>query len=177
DTDYLDLLLIHGPKPWPPQPGDADKTYFAENLDVWRAMTDAYRAGTLAAIGVSNFEIPDVQNLLDHADVPPMVNQIEFRVGYTEDALTAFCQAHGILVEAYSPLGTGALVDHPDIAAVAARCGVSVPQLCIRYALQRGTLPLPKAVHPEYIRANTEVDFEIPAADMAALDALVIDLP
>ena len=175
-TDYLDLLLIHAPKPWPPRPGDDAKTYFEENTAVWQAMEEAYGRGTLKAIGVSNFEIPDVENLLETCSVAPHVNQIEFRVGYTEDALTAFCQAQGILVEAYSPMGTGALVDNPDIAAVAARLGVSVPQVCIRYALQRGTLPLPKAVHPEYIRANTAVDFAIPPADMAVLDALVIDL-
>jgi len=173
-TDYIDLLLIHAPKPWPPQPGDDEKTYFAENSAVWRAMEEAYDKGTLKAIGVSNFEIPDLENLLATAAVAPMVNQIELRIGYPEAELTAFCQAHGILVEAYSPLGTGVLLANSDIAAVAQRCDVTVPQLCIRYTLQKGALPLPKSVHRDYMEANTKVDFEISDADMAILDAITI---
>jgi len=175
-TDYIDLLLIHAPKPWPPQPGDDEKTYFEENTAVWRAMEEAYGRGVLKAIGVSNFEIPDVQNLLDTCNVPPMVNQIELRIGFPEDELRRFCQAAGIVVEAYSPLGTGALLDNAEIAAVAARYGVSVPQLCIRYTIQKGCVSLPKSVHPEFIEANTRVDFEIEQADMAVLDMLVIAL-
>jgi len=174
-VDYIDLLLIHAPKPWPPKDGDDQKTYFEENTAVWRAMEDAYEMGTLKAIGVSNFEVPDLQNLLDSSTISPMVNQIELRIGFAEAELTAFCGANGIAVEAYSPLGTGALLGNPDIAAVAARLGVSVPQLCIRYTLQKGAITLPKSVHPEYILANTKVDFEIPDADMALLDG--IDIP
>jgi len=176
-TTYIDLLLIHAPRPWPPQPGDDAKTFFAENTAIWRALEEAYDRGTLRSIGVSNFEIPDLENLLGTARVAPMVNQIEFRIGYTTPELTAYCQANGILVEAYSPIGTGALLDHPEIVAVAGRYGVGVAQLCLRYALQKGTLPLPKSVHPEYIEANTRLDFDIADADMAALDALTIDLP
>ena len=175
-TDYLDLLLIHGPHPWPALPEHAGKTFFEENAAVWQAMEVAYEQGALRAIGVSNFEIPDMENILTTCSVAPMVNQIEFRIGYTEDELTAFCQERGILIEAYSPLGIGRLIDNPDIVAVATGLGVSVPQLCIRYCLQKGTLPLPKSVHPEYIQANTRVDFEVAEADMAVLDALVIDL-
>lgn len=175
DTDYIDLLLIHGPKPWPSQPGDDEKTYFAENADVWRAMEDAYKTGVLKSIGISNFEIPDVANLLDTCTVAPMVDQIELRVGFPETELAKFCQDHGIVVEAYSPNGTGMLLDHPQIVAIAGRLGVTPAQVCIRYTLQKGALPLPKSVHPEFIVANTQVDFEIPDDDMAALDS--IDIP
>jgi len=175
DLSFIDLLLIHGPKPYPPQPGDEEKTYFEENRAVWRAMEDAYRQGKLRAIGVSNFEIPDLTNLLDTATVAPMVNQIELRVGFPEEALTQFCQANGIVVEAYSPIGSGSLLGHPVIAEVAARLGVSVPQVCIRYTLQKGAVSLPKSVHPDFMRENAAVDFEIPAADMALLDT--IDIP
>jgi len=175
DTDYLDLLLIHGPKPWPPQPDDDARTYFAENTAVWTALEEAYHAGLLRAIGISNFEIPDVQNLLDTCTVPPMVNQIEVRIGYPETELTAFCQAHGIVVEAYSPLGTGTLLADPRIEVVARKYDVSVARLCIRYTLQKGTVSLPKTVHRDFMIANTQVDFEISPDDMAVLDA--IDLP
>jgi len=173
-TDYIDLLLIHAPKPYPPQPGDDEKTYFDENAEVWQAMEEVYGAGKARSIGVSNFEIPDVQNLLDTCHIEPMVNQIEFHVGCTQDELTGFCQLHDILVEAYSPLGIGQLLDNPDLAIVAARCNVSVAQLCIRYALQLGTLPLPRSVNPDHIIENTKVDFEISDTDMAALDSVAV---
>jgi len=175
DLSFIDLLLIHGPKPYPPQPGDDEKTYFAENREVWRAMEDAYRQGKLRAIGVSNFEIPDLTNLLDSATVAPMANQIELRVGFPEEELRQFCEAHGIVVEAYSPIGSGILLDNPVIADVAARLAVSVPQVCIRYCLQKGAVTLPKSVHPEFMLADTEVEFEIPAADMVLLDT--VDIP
>jgi len=175
ETDYIDLMLIHGPKPWPPQPGDDKKTYFAENAAVWHAMEDAYDAGKLHAIGVSNFEIPDMQNLFDTARIRPMVNQIELRIGFPEDELTQFCQMHSVFVEAYSPMGTGILLDNPTVVEMANRLGVTVPQVCIRYALQKGAIPLPKSVHADFMRENTEVDFEIEDSDMAILDA--IDIP
>jgi len=173
DTDYIDLLLIHGPKPWPPQPGDDEKTYFDENAEAWNAMEQAYREGKLRSIGVSNFEIPDLNNLLVNCEVAPMVNQIEVRIGFTEAELTAFCQAHDILVEAYSPIGTGSLLGNSDIAAVATKYGVSVAQICIRYTLQKGCLPLPKSIHREFILENTKIDFQISDADMQVLDNIV----
>jgi len=173
--DYIDLLLIHGPSPWPPQPEDEGKTYFDENVAVWQAMQEACHDGKLRSIGVSNFEIPDLQNLIDRCEVAPMVNQIEVRIGYPEIELTKFCQAHGIVVEAYSPIGTGMLLGNPDIEAVAEKYGVTLPQLCIRYTLQRGCVSLPKSIHREYMIENAQVDFEISDEDMALLDA--IDIP
>jgi len=175
DLSFIDLILIHGPKPYPPQPGDDEKTYFDENREVWRAMEDAYRQGKLRAIGVSNFEIPDLTNLLDSATVAPMVNQIELRIGFPEEELRLFCEANGIVVEAYSPIGSGMLLGHPVITDVATRLGVSVPQVCIRYCLQKGAVTLPKSVHPEFMLEDAQVDFEIPDADMALLDT--IDIP
>lgn len=172
DTNYIDLLLIHGPKPWPPQPGDDEKTYFDENVVVWTAMQQAYKDGKLRAIGVSNFEIPDLENLLTRCEIAPMANQIEVRIGFPESELVAYCQAHNIVVEAYSPLGTGALLGNDQIAAVAEKYGVTVPQICIRYTLQKGCLSLPKSVHRDFIVANTQVDFEISDEDMATLDAI-----
>ena len=175
DTEYIDLLLIHGPTPWPPQPGDDEKTFFDENVVAWTAMQQAYRDGKLRAIGVSNFEIPDLENLLANCEIAPMANQIEVRIGFPEHDLVAYCQAHNILVEAYSPLGTGSLLGNEQIAAVAQKYEVSVPQICIRYTLQKGCLSLPKSVHRDFIVANTKVDFEISADDMAALDAITPD--
>ena len=172
DTSYFDLILIHAPKPWPEMGVDNGKRYFAENIAVWQALQEAYERGQAKAIGVSNFAIDDLTNITDHCDVVPMANQIRFHIGYTQDAVTAYCQAHGILVEAYSPIGTGRLLTNPGIQALASAYGVSVAQMCIRYALQKGTLPLPKSTHQAYIVQNTQVDFEIADADMAALDSI-----
>ena len=170
----IDLLLIHAPKPWPEMFTDtgADKEYLDENIAVWMAMEEAYERGDVKAIGVSNFSISDIENLIEHCSITPMVNQIRFHVGHTQDELVSYCQATGILVEAYSPLGTGRLLKDPAIEAVAEKVGHSVAQVCIRYDLQKGCLPLPKSVHDEYIESNTHVDFEISDEDMATLDSI-----
>ncbi|MDR0284022.1 MAG: aldo/keto reductase [Propionibacteriaceae bacterium] len=167
----VDLLLIHAPKPWPEMP-DGPHPYFEENVAVWRALEEAYAAGQARSIGVSNFQIADIENVTAHCTVAPMANQIRFHIGYTQPDLVAYCQAHNILVEAYSPIGTGRLLGNATIAQVGEKYGKSVAQVCIRYALEKGTLPLPKSVHDAYIAANTDIDFELTPADMATLDAL-----
>ncbi|MCL2464106.1 MAG: aldo/keto reductase [Micrococcales bacterium] len=169
---YIDLLLIHAPRPWSEMFSGADKRYFAENRQVWQAMEEAYRRGDVKAIGVSNFAIDDLTNITDHCEVVPVANQINFHIGHTQDEVTAYCQANGILVEAYSPIATGALLGNKDILSVAKEYGVSVAQVCIRYTLQKGCVSLPKSTHREYILQNAAVDFEISAQHMAALDAL-----
>ena len=168
----IDLMLIHAPKPWSEMFTAGTPRYFDENIEVWTALEEAYHRGDLRAIGVSNFQIDDIENLTSHCTEEPVANQIHFRIGKTQDELVAYCMAHNILIEAYSPMGTGDLLHNAEIAAVAARYGKSVAQVCIRYTLQKGTLPLPKSVHEEYIEQNTQIDFEISDEDMALLDAI-----
>jgi len=172
DTSYFDLILIHAPRPWQQMFATDPPRYFAENVEVWRALEEAYEQGLAKSIGVSNFAVDDLTNVMDHCRIVPMANQINYHIGHTQDAVTAFCQANDILVEAYSPIATGRLLGNPDIQAVANKYGVSIAQICIRYALQKDTLPLPKSTHEQYIIENTQVDFEITGADMATLDAL-----
>ena len=172
DADYIDLLLIHAPRPWPEMSSDKGERYFDANIAVWKALEEAQQRGEVRSIGVSNFQIDDLENLLAHCEIRPVANQIRFHVGYTQDALVAYCHDHDILIEAYSPIGTGRLLDHPTIAAVAARVGKSVAQVCIRYTLDKGCVSLPKSVHEEYIQQNAELDFELSADDMAELDAV-----
>ena len=114
----------------------------------------------------------DLESLTAATDVQPHANQIEWHVGRTQGAVTRWCQARGILVEGYSPLATGRLLDNDDVKAIADRLGRSVAQVSIRYLLEKDVLPLPKSTTPERIRANTDVDFDLSAADVAALDAL-----
>jgi len=175
DMGPIDLLLIHAPKPWPEMFKPGAKRYFDENIAVWTAMQEALASGDVCAIGVSNFATDDIENITSHCDVAPVANQINFHVGYTQDDVVAYCQSHGILVEAYSPIATGALLDNAEIGAVASNLGKSVAQVCIRYALQKGCLPLPKSVHDEFIEANAQVDFELSNEDMAVLDTIKLD--
>ncbi|AVK64169.1 2,5-diketo-D-gluconic acid reductase [Lactobacillus sp. CBA3606] len=168
--DYVDLYIIHAPWPW----GQLGSNYDEANLEVWQAMEAIYRSGRAKAIGVSNFAVHDLKNLLKQAEVKPMVNQIQYYLGYTEPKITAFSTANGMLVEAYSPLATGGLVHNPAIQQVADHYQVSVPQLALRFVLQNGILPLPKAINPAHIEANTKLDFEISAADMVTLNAMSV---
>ena len=165
--DHIDLMIIHSPQPW----GEfgSENRYFAENRDVWKALEDAYLAGKLRAIGLSNFQQGDLDNILAAATVRPMVNQILAHISNTPHELIAYTQDRGILIEAYSPVAHGELLKNVGVAALAENYGVTVPQLSIRYCLQLGTLPLPKTANPDHLRNNADVDFVISDADMETL--------
>jgi len=165
--DYIDLMLIHSPQPWPDfRKGEH---FFMGNLEAWRALEEAHLAGKLRAIGVSNFEQADLDNIIDNAVVKPMVNQVLAHVGNTPFDLIEYTQSKGLLVEAYSPVAHGAVLNNADLAALAEGYGVTVAQLCIRYCLQLGLVPLPKTSNLDHLRSNAEVDFEISIGDMETL--------
>ena len=165
--DYLDMVLIH----WPAAPHRVEN-WEELNQSTWQALTDLYKEGKIRAIGVSNFKPHHLKALLE-AEVKPMVNQIELHPGMTQQETVDLCKEHGILLEAWSPLGCGRLLDHPFLAELAAKYGKSVAQVCIRWCLQKGFLPLPKSVTPSRILDNTKVfDFVLSDEDMAAMDAM-----
>ena len=166
--DYLDCYLIHAPWPW----HDIGRDCAAGNKAVWTVLEEIHRSGRAKAIGVSNFNVADLQAILDGCSISPMVNQIRYFIGHTQGPVVDFCRSQNIQVTAYSPLATGKIINHPDIAAVAQRLGKSPAQICIRYVLQKDIGPLPKSTHPQRIRENAEVNFEISDADMAKLDSL-----
>lgn len=165
--DYIDMMIIHSPKPWAKFKGE--DRYPAGNREAWRALEDAHKAGKLRAIGLSNFEQVDVDNILDSCNVKPMVNQVLAHISNTPHELIKYHQDKGILVEAYSPIGHGALFKNEEVAAMADKYNVSIPQLAIRYDLQLGLLPLPKTANPSHMKSNAAVDFEISAEDMEQL--------
>lgn len=165
--DYLDMVLIH----WPAAPHRVEN-WEELNQSTWQALTDLYKEGKIRAIGVSNFKPHHLKALLE-AEVKPMVNQIELHPGMTQQETADLCKEHGILLEAWSPLGCGRLLDHPFLAELAAKYDKSVAQICIRWCLQKGFLPLPKSVTPARIQQNAQVfDFVISDEDMAAMDAM-----
>lgn len=164
--DYVDLMLIHSPQPWDDFRGG---DYAEGNLEAWRALEEAHRAGKIRSIGVSNFLQSDVENILARGTVVPHVNQILVHAGNTPSELIAYCDSKDIVVEAYSPIAHGEILKNREVAAIAENYDVSVPQLCIRYTLQLGTVSLPKTANPDHMRSNAAVDFVISDADMEAL--------
>lgn len=164
--EYLDLYLIH----WP-----ASCSQFGNwediNRETWRALETLYSEGLVKAIGVSNFYVSHLESLMKHSKVQPMVNQIEIHPGQNQNEVVDFCRQHHIAVEAWSPLGTGRLLQNETLADIAAKYNKSVAQLCIRWSLQNGFIPLPKSITPERIRQNFDVfDFEILKDDMDIID-------
>ena len=165
--DYIDLIIIHSPQPWPEF--RTEKRYFEENREVWRALEDAYEAGKVRAIGVSNFLIDDLQNLLADCRIRPMVNQILLHVGETPMDLVNFCRENDIQLEAYSPIAHGAALKSEALAEIAKKYGASVAQVCIQYTLQLGVVSLPKSSNPDHIRSNAALDFTLSDEDMRLL--------
>lgn len=168
NTEYLDLYLIHAPWPWHLK----GKDYTRENIEVWKAMEKIHKGGRCKAIGISNFNVKDMEAILANCEIKPMANQIRFFIGYTQENITRFCKENDILVEGYSPLATGAILNNPEIKSMARKYNTSVAQLCIRYVLQRGVLPLPKSTHTERIAQNMDINFEIEVTDMYYLNNL-----
>ena len=164
-VDYLDLYLIH----WPCVE-KCSPMWKEINAETWRGMERMYQDGKIRAIGVSNYQRKHLEALDEYASIKPMVNQIEFHPGYTQMDNVIYSQNRGMLVEAWSPLGSGAVLKDERLASIAARYGKSVAQICVRMALQCGVLPLPKSTNPLRIAQNAEVfDFVIHEDDMQSL--------
>ncbi len=167
--DYIDLYLIHNARPWQDRIEDYD--YFEENVAVWKEMEKLLETGKLRSIGVSNFFVKDLENLLKHTTVVPVLNQIKYHPGYLLEDTIEFCEQHNILVEAYSPFGTGKIFDSEILKEIAEETNKTIAQVSLRWVLQKGALPLPKSVTPERIVANLDVfDFKLNDDQMKRLD-------
>ena len=165
--DYLDLYLIH----WP-----ASVNKFNDwdniNLETWKAMTELYKAGKIKSIGVSNFMPHHLKSLME-TEVKPMVDQIEFHPGFMQEETFKYCNDNNILVEAWSPLGTGKMLNNETLKTISSKYNKSVAQICIRWCLQNNALPLPKSVTASRIKENTEIfDFVISDEDMKTINAM-----
>lgn len=169
--DYIDLLIIHSPQPWKEVNQSSDR-HFQGNLEAYRAMEDAYKAGKVHAIGVSNFLKEDIDNIVNNAEIKPMVNQVLCHISNTPLDLIDYCQKQGIVMEAYSPIAHGAVLENEAIKKMADKYQVSIAQLCIRYDLQLNMITLPKTSNPEHMKSNAEVDFVISDEDMDYLKHL-----
>lgn len=166
-VDYVDLILIHCPQPW--KEFRSEKRYFKENIEVWKALEEAYEEGKVKAIGVSNFLVDDLENIMKNCKIKPMANQILCHIGNTPIDVIKFCQMNDIVVEAYSPIAHGRALADKSIEKFAKKYGVSVAQLCIKYTLQLNTISIPKASSKEHIVDNTKLNFVISDEDMMEL--------
>ena len=167
ELDYIDMMIIHSPQPWAEFRGE--KRCFEENREVWRALEDAYKAGKVRAIGVSNFLKDDLENILSSCGIKPMVNQILAHISNTPLSLIDFCNKNGIQTEAYSPIAHGEALKNKAIADIAAKYSVTPAQLCVRYVLNLGMVALPNTANPEHMKLNADVDFNISSEDLNTL--------
>lgn len=160
--DYLDLYLIH----WPGQ----DKERFKST---WKALEKLYKDGRVRAIGVSNFHVHHLEDLLEDAEIKPMVNQVEYHPHLAQKELKSFCQNHGIQLEAWSPLKQGQLLDDPTINKIAQKYGKSAAQVILRWDLQNEVVTIPKSIKEHRIIENADIfDFELSHEDMEKIDSL-----
>ncbi|MBM5695879.1 aldo/keto reductase [Listeria seeligeri] len=160
ELDYVDLYLIH----WPVK---------GKFKDTWRAFEKLYNDKRVRAIGVCNFHEHHLKELMEDAEIAPMVNQIELHPELTQEPLRSYCAEHNIVVEAWSPLGNGKLLDNAEIKAIAEAHGKSVAQVILRWDLQIGVVTIPKSVHQERIIQNADIfDFELTEDEVAKISAL-----
>lgn len=159
DMDYVDLLLIHWPRP------DEESDWKKLDIETWKAFEEIYKEGRAKAIGVSNFLNHHMQNILDNCEVVPMVNQIEFHPGYIQKDVVDFDKEHGIVVEAWSPLGRERVFKDELLNKLAEKYGKSVAQVCLAFALQMDVVPLPKSSSVERMKQNVDIDFELEEED------------
>ena len=171
-TDYLDLYLIH----WPANETQFPDNWAELNAGTWRAFEEIYKSGKAKSIGVSNFNINHLEALFETAEIKPMVNQIEIHPGHSQPELVDFCKQHDLLVEAWSPLGSGRILENELIVSLADKYNVSVGQICINYCLAKEILPLPRSSSEKNIEANlTSNNFKLSAEDVKAIDEMPAD--
>jgi diketogulonate reductase-like aldo/keto reductase len=171
DLGYVDLYIIHAPWPW----NAIGKDCREGNIQAYKALEKIYKSGRARAIGVSNFSVSDLENILAHTEIVPAVNQISFFIGSNQPETHAFCTSKNILIEAYSPLAIGHALSNEHIIKMAKKYEVTPAQICIRYCIEKGTAPLPKSTHEHRIIENSKVDFKISAEDVKFLDSIKDD--
>ncbi|MDR1160343.1 MAG: aldo/keto reductase [Syntrophomonadaceae bacterium] len=166
--DYLDLYLIH----WP-NPIRFRDQFEKVNAETWKAMEKIYKDGKTKAIGISNYMPHHIEATLKNAETVPAVNQIRLYPGFIQEETVRYCKEKGILIQAYSPLGTGSMLEVKELRELTEKYHKTVAQICLRWSLQMGFLPLPKSVTPARIQENADIfDFELSEKDVQNLASM-----
>ena len=167
-TDYLDLYLIH----WP-RPNQEYKEWKELDVETWRALEELYKSGQIRGIGLSNFLPHHIENIVKHATVKPVVNQLEIHPGFSQEVTVNYCKEHDIRVQAWSPLGRRALLEDVLIKELAVKYGVTPAQICLRYLIQKRIIPLPKSSTEERMIDNLDIfSYSIHSEDMYRLETM-----
>lgn len=168
ETNYLDLYLIHWPKR-----SEKDNNWKELQKETWTALEELYAEGMVKGIGLSNFLPHHIDNILSFANIKPVADQLEIHPGYTQEAAVSYCKRHDIQVQAWSPLGRGALLDNPVILSFAEKYGVTASQICLRFCIQKNIIPLVKASSMERMLENKDIfGFEISSEDMHIIECM-----
>lgn len=166
--DYLDAYMIHVPVP-----RYSEEEYTERNIDAWQAFEELYHKGKIKAVGVSNFLERHILQLSESCNEAPMFNQIEINPFYQECGLTKWCQTHQTVVQGWSPLARGDVFKNPVMKKISHKHGKTIPQVCLRWAIQRDVIPIVAAADPSFIRDNMDIfDFSLDSADMEEIMTL-----
>ncbi|MCR5686544.1 MAG: aldo/keto reductase [Lachnospiraceae bacterium] len=171
-TDYVDIYMIH----WPRQTGADDEDWKALDIETWNAMEDLVRKGKVRRLGLSNFLPHHLKNILENCSIRPVVDQLELHPGYSQERAVQYCLDNDVIPMAWSPLGRGrenATIGNSILVRLAEKYGRSIQQINIRFLLQKGILPIPKASSYEHMKANLDVfDFELSEDDISMLSCM-----
>jgi diketogulonate reductase-like aldo/keto reductase len=170
-VEYIDLYIINAPTPM----NDLEGNYDIGNVEVYKALEYLYNEEKVTAIGISQFQIKDIENILAHNQIRPHVQQISFFIGHTQDELVSYCKKLKIQIQAFSPLAKGYLLNNPILTEIAKRYDKTQAQISLRYVIQKGIAPIPKSSKKEHLSLNTQLDFEINDFDMQILDDIKDD--
>lgn len=150
NTDYLDLYLIHWPRP------DLNSEWKSIDIETWRAFEEIYKSGKAKSIGLSNFLPHHLENIIQNCEIKPMINQLEIHPGYNQEAAVNYCKNHNILVQAWSPMGRARVLNDELIIELAEKYNATPAQICIKFCVQKNIMPLPKSSSLERMRENLE---------------------
>ena len=171
DLEYIDAYIINAPGPFDDITGD----YFEENIEAYSELEQLYKEELVTAIGVSQFQVHHLENIIQHCEIVPHINQISFFIGHTQEDIVTYCKEHDIAVQAFSPLAKGYLFNNPVVLELAMKYDRQPAQIALRYNLQKGVASIPKASSKQHIQQNTDLSFIIFEEDIHKLDQITDD--
>lgn len=170
-VDYIDAYIINAPGPF----DDLSGNYDEENIEAYTELEALYHEELVASIGVSQFQVHHLKNIIDHCNIVPHINQISYFVGHTQDEIVEFCQKHKILIQGFSPLAKGYLLENPVLKTISETYQKHPSQIALRYVIQKGVASIPKASKIEHIKLNYDMDFVLADHDIKTLDSIKDD--